>query len=103
MPSRQPNELKENQIRYVAKLAHLSITEEEVKLYSHQLNDILGYMAELAKVDVDKIEPTFHPLPVYNVFREDETKPSLEVENVLENAPQKESSYFKVPRILPTA
>ncbi len=101
MQSKQPSELKEDQIRYVAKLAHLSLTEEEVKLYSHQLNDVLGYMAELAKVNVEKIEPTFHPLPIHNVFREDEVKPSLPVEKVLENAPAKESSFFKVPRVLP--
>lgn len=99
----QTSTLKEDQIRYVAKLAHLSLTEDEVKLYSHQLNDILGYMAELAKVNVEKIEPTFHPLPIHNVFRDDQVRPSLTVEKVLENAPQKESSYFKVPRILPTA
>ncbi len=95
--------LKEDQIRYVAKLAHLSLTEEEINLYAHQLNDILGYMAELAKVNVETIEPTFHPLPIHNVFREDERKPSLPIDKVLTNAPDKESSFFKVPRVLPTA
>ena len=93
--------LKEDQIQYVAKLACLSLTEEEINLYAQQLNDILGYMAELAKVNVEKIEPTFHPLPIHNVFREDEVKPSLPVEKVLANAPQKEANSFKVPRILP--
>ncbi len=93
--------LKEDQIRYVAKLAHLSLSKEEVKLYAVQLNDILGYMAELAKVDVSQIEPTFHPLPIHNVFREDELKPSLLIKEVLANAPDKESSFFKVPRVLP--
>ena len=97
----QSGQLKEDQIRYVAKLAHVSLAEEEINLYARQLNDILGYMAELAKVNVDKIEPTFHPLPIHNVFREDEVKPSLPIEKVLENAPAKESSFFKVPRVLP--
>ena len=95
--------LKEDQIRYVAKLAHLSLSEEEVNLYAHQLNDILGYMAELAKVDVEKIEPTFHPLPIHNVFREDERKLSLPIDEVLANAPDKESNFLKVPRVLPPA
>lgn len=95
--------LKEDQIRYVVKLAHLAISEEEVILYAHQLNDILGYMAELAKVGVEKIEPTFHPLPIHNVFREDERKPSLPIDEVLTNAPDKESNFFKVPRVLPPA
>lgn len=97
----QTPSLKEDQIRYVAKLAYLSLTEEEVKLYSHQLNDILGYMVALAKVNVETIEATFHPLVIQNVFREDEVKPSLPIEKVLENAPAKESGFFKVPRVLP--
>ena len=93
--------LNEDQIRYVAQLAYLDLTEEEIQLYARQLNDILGYMEKLSKIDVSQIEPTFHSLSVQNVFREDIVKPSLIAQEALSNAPQKELDNFKVPRILP--
>ncbi len=95
--------LQEDQIRYVAKLARLELTDEEVQLFSQQLNNVLGYMVELTRVDVSKVEPTFHPIPLQNVFREDRVRPSLSVDKALENAPSCEGNLFKVPRILPSS
>lgn len=94
--------IKEDKVRYVARLARIKLTDEEVSLFSRQLDGILGYVDKLnEKLDMQKQTPPMsHPDVAYNSFREDIAKPSLTPEKALSNAPQKKGDFFKVPRII---
>lgn len=92
--------ISREQVEHVAKLARLELVEEETLTYTEQLNSILEYAAILEGIDTEDITPTAHAVPLYNVLREDEVKPSLEREKVLANAPETEEGFFKVPKIL---
>ena len=87
-------------VKYVAHLARLALTpEEEVKL-SAQLGNILGYIEKLRERDVTNVEPTAHAVPMVNVTRADEVRPSLPHEEALRNAPKQSSGLFIVPKIV---
>lgn len=88
------------QVEHVASLARLELTEEEKEMYTEQLNAILGYAEKLGSLDTDGIEPTDHAVPLANVLREDEARPSLPLERVLLNAPDEEDGQIKVPAVL---
>jgi aspartyl-tRNA(Asn)/glutamyl-tRNA(Gln) amidotransferase subunit C len=90
----------EAQVRHVAKLARLDLTDEEVARFSTQLSAILDYMEKLNELDTDSVEPLAHCLPIHNIFREDVVTESLDTELALENAPQHFENLFKVPKIL---
>ena len=92
--------MKKEEVEHVAKLARLALTDEEKERYAGQLSKILEHIHRLNELAVDKIEPTTHALPLKNVWREDQVKPSLPVAEVLSNAPDPENNFFKVPRIL---
>lgn len=87
-------------IEKVAKLARLSLSEEEKKTFGDQLEQILSYMEQLNRLDTTGVEPTTHAIPIVNVFREDEIKPSFPREEVLGISPDQEDDHFKVPRII---
>jgi len=87
-------------IEKVARLARLELSEEEKVTFGSQLEQILTYMEQLNRLDTSGVEATSHAIPVYNVFREDEVKPSLPQEEVLAIAPDEEERHFKVPRII---
>ena len=87
-------------IQYVARLARLSLTPEEEQTLSAQLGNILGYIAKLREVNVDGIEPTSHAVPLVNVMRPDEERPSFSNEEALLNAPVKANGLFVVPKIV---
>ena len=88
------------QVRKVAKLSRLELTEAEVEEFTGQLSAILGYVEKLNELDTAEVEPLAHCLPVSNVLREDSAKESLGTEKVLTNAPQRDEDFFKVPKIL---
>ena len=92
--------LTQEQVQKVAKLARLEITAEEGERYAKQLNAILEHAEGLARLDVSKVEPTAHVLPLKNVWRQDEVKPSLPREEALANAPDKAKGCFRVPKII---
>ncbi|KPK42198.1 MAG: glutamyl-tRNA amidotransferase [Omnitrophica WOR_2 bacterium SM23_29] len=92
--------IKDDVVRYVARLARIKLSEKEVKLFAQQLDQILAYVDKLKKLDVKDIPPTSHVMVLKNVFREDQTRPSLTKEEVLKNAPQRKNDFFKVPRII---
>jgi aspartyl-tRNA(Asn)/glutamyl-tRNA(Gln) amidotransferase subunit C len=94
------NKIDESQVRTVAKLARLDLTEREVTEFSSELSAILEYIEKLNELDTDSVEPLAHCLPIHNVFRDDNVKASLSLEDVLKNAPQREDNFFKVPKIL---
>lgn len=88
------------QVEHVARLARLDLGPEEKERMRGQLDAILGYVEQLRRVDTTGIEPTAHVLPLVNVFREDEVRPSYPAEAMLANAPEPEDEQFRVPRIL---
>jgi len=92
--------ITKEEVEHVANLARLALSEDEKEALAAQLNKILEYADKLKELNTEGVNPTAHPLPVKNVFREDEVRPSLPVEDVLSNAPQREGDYFKVPRIV---
>ncbi|MBW2308079.1 MAG: Asp-tRNA(Asn)/Glu-tRNA(Gln) amidotransferase subunit GatC [Deltaproteobacteria bacterium] len=92
--------ISRDQVVYVAHLARLSLPEEQIEMYQGQLDKILEYIDRLNRVDTSNIEPTSHVMAITNVFREDKVKDSLPAEEVLSNAPQKESSSFCVPKVI---
>jgi aspartyl-tRNA(Asn)/glutamyl-tRNA(Gln) amidotransferase subunit C len=87
-------------IHYIAHLARLSLTPEEEKKLSTQLGNILGYIEKLKELDVSKVEPTAHAVPMVNVTRVDEIGESLTNEEALRNAPSKANGLFMVPKIV---
>lgn len=88
------------EVEHVALLGRLELTEEEKKLYSRQLSDILEHARKLQNLDTENVPPTAHVLPLQNVFREDRVGEHMPVEKVLANAPDSQDDYFKVPRIV---
>jgi aspartyl-tRNA(Asn)/glutamyl-tRNA(Gln) amidotransferase subunit C len=94
------NIISKKDVEHVAKLSRLKLKEEEKQKLTQQLNSILEYMKKLNKLDISKTEPTSHVIPLENVKRKDVKKPSYPVEEVLQNAPDKERGYFKVPPII---
>jgi len=92
--------IDKEQVRKVAKLSRLELTEAEVEEFAGQLSAIVGYVEKMNELDTGDVEPLAHCLPISNVFREDEVKESLGTEQVLANAPQRDGDFFKVPKIL---
>lgn len=92
--------IDENTVRRVAKLSRLEMSDEQISVFSEQLSDILGYIEKLEKLDTENVEPLAHCLPVHNNWREDEVRGSLGVDKTLENSPDSEEEFFKVPKIL---
>jgi aspartyl-tRNA(Asn)/glutamyl-tRNA(Gln) amidotransferase subunit C len=87
-------------VEHVAKLARLKLTAEEKETYRRQLSDVLEHARRISEVDTADVPPTSHTLPLRNVFRGDEVKSSLSVEDATGNAPWAVEGAFKVPRIL---
>jgi aspartyl-tRNA(Asn)/glutamyl-tRNA(Gln) amidotransferase subunit C len=87
-------------VRYVAHLARLHLTDEEASRFQPQLEQILQYVKELSALDVEGVEPTAHAMPVQNVFRKDETRPCVDREKALRNAPLERGGQFVVPKII---
>ena len=88
------------QVRKVAKLSRLELTEAEVAEFAGQLSAILEYVEKMNELDTDNVQPLAHCLPISNCFREDTVKKSLGTEKTLANAPQRDGEFFKVPKIL---
>ncbi len=89
-----------DQVRQVAKLSRLALDEPRLMRLAGQLESILGYIAKISEVDVSGVEPMAHALPIHNIFREDVVEPSLPLEKVLQNAPDSDGPFFKVPKVI---
>lgn len=87
-------------VDHVARLARLALTDAERERMSGELTQILEHAQRIQELSLDEIEPTSHAVPLSNVFREDEARPSLTQEDALRNAPESEDGRFKVPRIV---
>ncbi len=92
--------IDEAQVRKVAKLARLELSDAEIGEFTGQLSAILGYVEKMNELDTESVEPLAHSLPVSNVFREDCVKESLGLQAALANAPEADDEFFLVPKIL---
>ena len=91
--------INKEEVKHVAKLARLELTDEEVNKYSQQLGSILEYVEQMNEVNTTGIEPMPHAIPVYNVMREDVVKYEQTKEEMMANAPFEEDGFFRVPKI----
>jgi aspartyl-tRNA(Asn)/glutamyl-tRNA(Gln) amidotransferase subunit C len=87
-------------VRKVARLARLRFTPEEEKRLIGDLNQVLDYVAALEELDTSDVPPTAHVLPMSNVFRKDEARPSLSQASALANAPNSGHGHFRVPKVI---
>jgi len=92
--------ISREEVLHVAKLARLELSSEEIERLTDQLSNILSYVEKLNQADTKQVEPTSHVMSISNVFREDRARPSLPVEKALENAPDSEGAFFRVPKII---
>jgi aspartyl-tRNA(Asn)/glutamyl-tRNA(Gln) amidotransferase subunit C len=97
--------LTPEQVRWIAHLARLELTDAELATLTGQLSAIVGYVAQLQEVNTDGVEPLAHALELRNVFRDDEPAPSLPVEEALANAPERRTNargeqFYAVPAVL---
>jgi aspartyl-tRNA(Asn)/glutamyl-tRNA(Gln) amidotransferase subunit C len=92
--------ISEDQVKHVAHLARLAITDEEVQKFTTQLDAIIGFAEQLNELDTTNVEPTSHVLDMKNVFREDKPGKGLTREEVLKNAPDHQDGQVRVPSIL---
>ena len=88
------------EIGYVAKLARLSLTEEERQLFQAQLREVLAHADKLREVDVSGVEPAAHAVPLFNVFRADEPREWFTAEEALKNAPHAANGLFVVTKVV---
>jgi aspartyl-tRNA(Asn)/glutamyl-tRNA(Gln) amidotransferase subunit C len=87
-------------IKYVAHLARIFLSPDEEKRLAAQLGHILGHIGKLKELDVTDVEPTAHAVPMVNVTRADETRPSLPHDEAMRNAPKQANGLFIVPKIV---
>ena len=92
--------LSPDEVRWVAHLSRLELSEAELDPMTRQLSAILDYVNQLQQVPTDGVKPLAHPLPMHNVFRADEPAPSLVVDAALANAPDRQGDFYGVPAVL---
>jgi aspartyl-tRNA(Asn)/glutamyl-tRNA(Gln) amidotransferase subunit C len=95
-----PTEIDQSQVRHIARLARLKLSDDEVALFAGQLAKIVEYVQQLQEVDTTGVEPMAHPLPIMNVLREDVPHVPFDTDTALANAPQRADGFFKVPPVL---
>ena len=96
MPRIQPDE-----VRTIAALARLRLSDAEIERMTHELDAILEYIDTVKNLDTGNTEPMTHAVPFDCPLRDDQPAPSLSVDEALQNAPRRHDSFFEVPRIVP--
>lgn len=89
-----------DEVKHVAHLARLAITDEEAVKFQEHLSAIITYAAQLNELDTEGVVPTTHVMDLKNVFREDVAKHTITQEEALKNSPDEEDGHFRVPSIL---
>jgi aspartyl-tRNA(Asn)/glutamyl-tRNA(Gln) amidotransferase subunit C len=87
-------------VKRVAANARLNLKEDEVKKFAAEMKDILANFEKLSEVNTDGVEPSFHPIPVKNVTREDKPGKCLDREEALSLTPHKKNGYFRGPKTI---
>lgn len=95
-----PPPLTPDEVRKIAVLSRLHLSDADIDKMTRQLGAILDYVQQLQQVDTEGVAPLAHPLPIQNVFRDDEPKPSLSVDEALANAPNRHGDFYSVPAVL---
>lgn len=92
--------LSESEVRHVALLARLALSDEQIETLAGELNSILGHIDTIQQLDLAGVEPTAHAIPIVNETREDVVRPCLPRERALLNAPDSEAGAFVIPQIV---
>ncbi len=92
--------INQHEIEHVAKLARLTLRDDEKQLFTGQMEAILAYVETLNELNTDGISPTSHAVPMENAFRADCVTPSIGHDRALANAPDKNETYFRVPPVI---
>jgi aspartyl-tRNA(Asn)/glutamyl-tRNA(Gln) amidotransferase subunit C len=87
-------------VRHVARLANLDFSDQELELFTRQLDSILGYIDKLNELETTRIEPTSHVTRIEQTLREDRAAESLSVSQALANAPESKDHHFTVPKVI---
>ena len=87
-------------IEHDAQLARIALSDDEKQRLERDIDTVLDYISQLKEVPTDDVEPTYHVIPLTNVFREDVVETSLPVEEALKNAPDAVDGFFRVPKII---
>ena len=87
-------------VRKVAQLARLELPEDQIEIYTSQLEEILSYVDQLQEIDTHNVPPTTRAVEVVNEMREDLVEPNCSREEILNQAPHREGDFFRVPKIL---
>jgi aspartyl-tRNA(Asn)/glutamyl-tRNA(Gln) amidotransferase subunit C len=87
-------------IRYVAQLARIALTDDEIEIFGRQLGDLLGHVNALSELDIESVPATAQVVESRNVMRDDTLVACLDRERVLAEAPQRQGAFFRVPRII---
>jgi aspartyl-tRNA(Asn)/glutamyl-tRNA(Gln) amidotransferase subunit C len=89
-----------DEVKHVARLARLALEAADETRMRAELDGILAYIDKLRAVDVDGVPPTSHAVPLTSIMRDDEPRPSLSLDEMLANAPDRHGDFFRVPRII---
>ncbi len=95
-----PDRITRDDVAHVADLARLALSDDELDRFTDQLAAVLDHAEDIDALDIDDVAPTAHPLPLLNVLRDDEVRPSLDRDEVLASAPAVEDHRFRVPPVL---
>ncbi|MBR1883669.1 MAG: Asp-tRNA(Asn)/Glu-tRNA(Gln) amidotransferase subunit GatC [Clostridia bacterium] len=88
------------EVKHIAKLARLNFSDEELVKFTEDMSKIVDMANEISSLDTENVKPTAHILENINVFRKDEALPSYDREEILKNAPTKESGCYSVPKVV---
>lgn len=101
MEKDSPRDVGHIDVAYVARLARLALSDDEIVAFEAQLDQILDYVDQIRRVDVDGVDPMAYPIPLRNVMRPDDpVAGDLDRHDVADNAPQWRDDTFMVPRII---
>ena len=89
-----------NEVEYIGRLARLELTEDQIRLFTKQLNRVLDYMEKLDEVGTEGVKPTYQAIDIANALREDTVERSLSKRDALHNAPHKNEDFIIVPKVI---
>lgn len=92
--------ISKKDVEHIASLARIELSEEEKDLFTEQFNRILDYFHKIDELDLEEVEPTYHVIELFNVFREDEVTEPLTQETVLLNVQKRKDGYIQAPKII---
>jgi aspartyl-tRNA(Asn)/glutamyl-tRNA(Gln) amidotransferase subunit C len=100
LPTMPDDKISLADVRHVAKLARLDLPEQKLQKFTQQLESILEYVAKINTVNLAGVQPMAHVLPIANVLREDLAQPGMPLDKVLQNTPETDGPFFKVPKVI---